>query len=281
MDDMRQSCETWRLLNDWHPLEGAVNMAVDEMLLEAVARPGALPVLRVYAWQPPCLSLGYGQPWADVDVAAAEARGWHVVRRPTGGRAILHTDELTYSLALPAEHPLALGTIVESYRRISQALLAALHTLGAAAFEAEPHPPEPAGGVLADGVCFRVPSHYEITVGGRKLIGSAQVRRRGGVLQHGSLPLGGDLARICDVLAYANDAARAEAAARLHARALTLETALGHRVLWEQAASAVISAFAHTFGIAFQPRPLTADERAHAHAIAARAYADPAYTARR
>src|SRR5690606_23158977 len=101
------------------------------------------------------------------------ALGWDVVRRPTGGRAILHTDELTYSLSLPETHPIAAGGIVESYRRISTALMRALAVLGApvSADRRDQKPASPGP------VCFEVPSHYEITFGERKLIGSAQTRR--------------------------------------------------------------------------------------------------------
>src|SRR5690606_4447389 len=114
---------------------------------------------------------------------------------------ILHTDELTYSIALPEDHPIADRGIIESYQRISRALMQALATLGAPVESSRrdemPKTPGP--------VCFEVPSHYEITFGERKLIGSAQMRRRGGMLQHGTLPLSGDVSRICDVLVYADE----------------------------------------------------------------------------
>src|SRR2546423_9952589 len=91
---------TWRLLLD-PPAARAWNMAVDEFLLDCWAAVGAPPTLRFYGWAPPCLSLGYFQPFGVVDVAGCRSLGVEVVRRPTGGRAILHDRELTYSLALP------------------------------------------------------------------------------------------------------------------------------------------------------------------------------------
>src|SRR5690349_10912993 len=108
----------WRLIYDI-PANGAWNMAVDESLVESVGAGQSPPTLRFYSWNSPCLSLGYGQRFTDVDVTRVDQLGWDVVRRPTGGRAILHTDELTYSLSLPADDDLAAGTIVESYQRIS------------------------------------------------------------------------------------------------------------------------------------------------------------------
>src|ERR1700694_1282876 len=118
--------EAWRVLNGRPiatPLNGALNMAIDEAILKAVGEATAPPTLRLYAWQPACLSLGYAQPGTDVDRARLAERGWDVVRRLTGGRAILHTDELTYSVAFPLDHRLAAGGIIDSYRRLSAALL--------------------------------------------------------------------------------------------------------------------------------------------------------------
>src|SRR5512134_3886256 len=114
--------------NDWRllitpPSPGAWNMAVDESILEHVGRGEARPTLRLFAWQPACLSLGQAQPHSDVDVTRLRARGWDVVRRPTGGRAILHTDELTYSVIASADEPAMAGTLLESYNRLAQGLL--------------------------------------------------------------------------------------------------------------------------------------------------------------
>ena len=148
------------------------------------------------------------------------ANGWGLVRRPTGGRAILHTDELTYSVIAPLNEERVYGSIIESYRRLSQALLEALHIIGLPARADKDHTlPEnlKSGGP----VCFEVPSNYEITFDGKKLIGSAQARRREGVLQHGSLPLTGDLARITTALVFPDEAARRAAGQRLLERAVT------------------------------------------------------------
>src|SRR5690606_14878512 len=110
----------WRLIRT-QPAAGAWNMAVDEAVLEAVGQGDVLPTLRLYAWNPPCLSLGFAQPVQDVDRAALARLGWELVRRPTGGRAILHTDELTYSVIAPLDEPRVAGSVLESYRRLSQA----------------------------------------------------------------------------------------------------------------------------------------------------------------
>ncbi len=266
----------WRLIYD-PPTSGIWNMAVDEAILQAVACGDAPPTLRFYDWDPPCLSLGYGQRANDVDFEAVTALGWTVVRRPTGGRAILHVDELTYSVALPGDDPLAAGDIVSSYRQISQALTAGLEQLGIHT-QSEPQLERRSGGP----VCFETPSHYEITVGGRKLVGSAQVRRYGGVLQHGSLPLHGDLGRICLALRYPDEAARAAAQRQVRARALTLvEAHNGHVFSWHEVADAIAEGFARVHGIQLLPAELTPAEYHQAERLAATVYGQPAFTHRR
>lgn len=246
----------WRVIYDC-PTSGIRNMAVDEAILQAVAAGKQPPTLRLYAWSPPCLSLGYGQRVTDIDFARLSEREWEAVRRPTGGRAILHTDELTYSLCLAADDPLAAGGILESYRHISAALLLALQRLGAPVAAA---PKEKSGGISGP-VCFEVPSDYEITVGGKKLVGSAQLRRKHGVLQHGSLPLHGDIARICDALVYEDEAAREQAKAQVRARATTLEAALGGRMVsWEAAAACLVAAASEVFEVELCAGSLSQDE---------------------
>src|SRR3972149_8392190 len=177
----------WRLLRH-PPAGGAWNMAVEEAILESARKGEAPPTLRLYDWQPACLSLGFAQSLTDVDASALQQRGWDLVRRPTGGRAILHTDELTYSVIGPTSEPRLAGSILESYQRLSQALLHSLELLGLPVRQ-QSRPSGSGNGQANNPVCFEVPSDYEIALGGKKLVGSAQARRKGGLLQHGSLPL--------------------------------------------------------------------------------------------
>ena len=268
---------TWRLVLS-PPLSGALNMAVDEAVLESVGQGLSLPTLRLYAWDPPCLSLGYAQPGTDLDLPSLQQRGWQFVRRPTGGRAILHTDELTYAVIAPPDEPRVSGSVLESYQRLSMALLRALQLLGAQPHAEEKAPaPNPSG---PGPVCFEVPSNFEITVEGKKLVGSAQARRKEGVLQHGSLPLVGDLTRITQGLAFPDEAARARAAERLLQRATTLEAVLHRRVSWDEAAQAFQEAFSQTLGLSFQPDALSPHEWARAQTLSAEKYSDPAWLLR-
>src|SRR5689334_4189220 len=224
--------EQWRIIID-PAYDGATNMAIDEAILEAVGSGDAPPTLRLYRWEPACLSLGYAQPASDADVERLADHGWHLVRRMTGGRAILHTDELTYSVALPLDHPLIRGTIPDSYRRISAALMVALKDIG---LEANADKRVKTHAAAVGPVCFEIPSDYEITAVGKKLVGSAQVRKHNGALQHGSLPLIGDVSRICQALVFADETTRQVASERVLERAITLETALGYKVTEDAAA---------------------------------------------
>lgn len=267
--------ERWRLFVE-PPRDGPFNMAIDEAILEAVGRGQAPPTLRLYRWIRPCLSLGYAQPASDADRERLQARGWQIVRRMTGGRAILHTDELTYSVTLPIGHPLASGSIVESYRRLSKGLLAALERLGLAA-GAEKRAQAINGSSKAP-ICFEVPSDYEITANGKKLVGSAQVRKQNGLLQHGTLPLEGDVTRICDALRFEGDAARQSARERMRARATTFAESAGFPANWEQAAEAMIAAFAETFEITLAPETLSAVEINRAEKLCISRYAHENWT---
>jgi len=256
-------------------------MAADEAILEHIYRGESAPTLRLYAWDPPCLSLGHAQPFADVDVARLKERGWEVVRRATGGRAILHTDELTYSVTGSGEEPILAGGVLESYNRLAQALLFAVHELGLPVEINVGHASSVASnGTNVNPVCFEVPSTYEITVGGKKLIGSAQARKKEGVLQHGSLPLFGDLTRICEALVFKDESARENAAQRLLARATTVETVLGRRVDWETAAQAFVRGFEAALGICFEREEMSQSELKRTQELVNEKYGHPEWIGR-
>jgi lipoyl(octanoyl) transferase len=275
---MTYEAAQWRLLYT-PPAAGAWNMAVDEAILEAVASGGSLPTLRLYRWEPPCISIGYAQPTSDVDLSLLNRYGWNLVRRPTGGRALLHTDELTYSVIAPIKEPRVAGSVLDSYSRLAQSLLVALQTLG---LPAQAQEKSDAGNSTrnTNPICFEVTSNYEILIGGKKLIGSAQARRKGSVLQHGSLPLCGDLSRITKVLHFENEQLRSEAAERLLQHASTVELVLGFTVPWEQAASAFSLAFSQNLNINFEIQPLNLGERKRTSSLVEEKYNHPNWTSR-
>ena len=270
----------WRLVIDAEPRSGAANMALDQAVAEAAAAGDAPPTLRFYRWSPPAVSLGRHQLVSDVDTDALAARAYDLVRRSTGGRAILHTDELTYSVAAPDAEPRVSGGVMESYLRLSNALVVGLQRVGLDGVEKE------SGSVRVghdvSEACFEVPSAYEIVADGRKLLGSAQSRRAGYVLQHGSLPLVGDITRLVEVLAL-----EPAEAARLHVdltqRATTLSAALG---VAEDAAVLEFDHLAHLFAQAFadelvldlKPAPITPPELRRTAELIRTQFAEDAWT---
>jgi lipoyl(octanoyl) transferase len=176
------------------PADGTTNMAIDEALLLRAGRTGET-LFRAYAWTRPTVSLGRNQPARGCyDLELARARGIDFVRRLTGGRAILHHREITYSVAAPIS---AFGPLPESYRTINRLLLEALRTLGVDAREATASSRAPTPSLAP---CFDAPVSGELVADGRKLVGSAQVREGGAFLQHGSILLDDDQHLLTDLL---------------------------------------------------------------------------------
>ncbi|MFO0840723.1 MAG: hypothetical protein U1D55_19625 [Phycisphaerae bacterium] len=167
------------------PLDGPTNMARDEHLLHAHDS----PAIRIYAWRPPTISLGYFQPFSAIEALPAELRALAVVRRLTGGGAILHDREVTYALTLGAALPIARQSPASLYALVHECWRAALARHGVATSLApDAYPlPSPRGGPF---FCFEKPGRTDLLFGDAKLLGSAQRRLPGRTLQHGSLILG-------------------------------------------------------------------------------------------
>ena len=217
----------------WHdavPRPGWLNMAIDCALLERATAGESW--LRLYAWSPSCLSFGRHEPAARrYDRERIAALGLDVVRRPTGGRAVWHAGELTYAVAAPAT---ALGTLREAYGEIHRVIRNALRTFGIPADLA------PARAAIRPdaGACFAAPAGGEVIVGDNKLVGSAQLRENGALLQHGSILLADDQAMVARLTSGDAPADHSAPLARL----------LGRRVSWEEAAEAVTEAAADRWG---------------------------------
>jgi lipoate-protein ligase A len=254
-----------------------MNMAVDEAIARAVVEELAPPTLRFYAWEPPCVSLGRHQPLAAIDAGRCAALGYDVVRRPTGGRAILHTGELTYSVAARQDDPLMSGLVLDVYLRLAGGLVDGLQRLGIDA-QAAPGTSRPGPDVSA--ACFEVPSAYEIVAGGRKLLGSAQSRRAGYVLQHGSLPLHGDLTRLVECLVLGSAEEREKLTRSLTDHATTLAYAAGRPVSFDEAGDALAAGFESELGIVLVREELTDTERDWALELARDKYGHTDWTER-
>ncbi len=179
---------SWQLIVD-DAIDGISNMAADAALLEKVEQsPEPRTVVRFYAWSCPTISLGRNQKIdAALDPDYCKAHGIDIVHRPTGGRAVLHDDELTYAVA--SNDAAYFGdTIYGNYRRVSEALCLGYNALGVPATLA-PDTRKIVSWTGADPPCFMSPSRYELMAGGRKIVGSAQRRVRSSFLQHGSMPI--------------------------------------------------------------------------------------------
>ena len=254
-------------------------MAQDEAILDAVSVGIAPPTLRFYSWNPACISLGNAQPVEDLDLDRLRARGWEYVRRLSGGRSILHTDEVTYSISLPATHPMLEGGIVESYRRLSLGLSAGLSFLSLDIHVEKEIDVTPED--RQNPVCFEVPSHYELTVAGKKIVGSAQVRRKAGALQHGTIPCEGDISRICEVLRWESEGARSAARKRVQARAATLKQSGASEFQFEKVARAIENGFSQALNIQFERQTISSEEVQRAEELLATRYRNPRWAGRR
>lgn len=209
------------------PRSGAENMARDTALMERARETGE-NVFSVYSWQAPTLSLGRNQRARDrYNVREMDRRGIDVVRRPTGGRALLHWREVTYSVAGSLGGD---GSLAESYERINRILLEGLRRIGVDAGEAPGGAPAPLPGDLP---CFATPARGELVSSGSKLVGSAQVRRKGAMLQHGSILIHDDQAVISSLLLDPGPEPP---------RAATLSGALGREPSVEEVANALFGA---------------------------------------
>lgn len=182
----------WRLLIH-DKKDPYYNMAVDEAISKSVAEGLSYPTLRFYLWEPATLSLGYFQKFEkEIDEEFCLNNNIGLVRRITGGRAVLHDDEITYSVAIPSNNPLYEKNLIESYKLIAEALAEGLKILNLnPSFSYKKLPNE-----HTSAVCFDAPSIYEITIDGKKIIGSAQKRFQNSFLQHGSIPFSIDLDKL-------------------------------------------------------------------------------------
>lgn len=254
------------------PLDGAQNMALDEALLQGRQRGSSPPTLRLYAWDPPTISLGYGQRLdARIDAEAAARLGIGLVRRPTGGSAILHegpASELTYSVVAGDGDFAGADDLLGTYRWIGAALCEGLRGLGAPAEMVSVQPSDPAS---MPTFCFARTGSYEIEVGGRKLVGSAQRRQGGAFLQHGAVMLDAHPERLAQVFPREADPLRGMT---------TVAAALGRRPSFDDVAAALAEGFRRAHGLELPPGGLTADETAQADDLAAAKYGAEAWTRR-
>ncbi|MCO7127285.1 lipoate--protein ligase family protein [Sporolactobacillus shoreicorticis] len=260
---------------EWYFIDSGIhspvyNMALDEYLLECGAKGRRQPVLRFYGWNPPGLSIGYFQKTAGkIDWEGTKAHQVTCVRRLTGGRAVLHHDELTYSVVIPEDDPDMPHSIVGAYRVLSKGLLEGFRAMGLSADLAIPSAKP---GSAHSPVCFEEASWYELVVEGRKAAGSAQTRQKGMILQHGSIPISVDEDELFDCFYYANTKLKERAKRAFSGKAVALEDLLGRKVDLAEVKKAFYHGFEKGLDIQLQPLILTEKDVRNVLALAEQKY---------
>ena len=265
----------WRLL-DSGVNNAFYNMAIDEAVMKASRAALIPPTIRFYQWSPPGLSLGYFQQTGkEVDWLACRGYNVDVVRRLTGGRAILHDDELTYSIVLNEDSGILPENVLESYRVISEGIIGALRSLG---IEAELKSPRAGQGAPRgfSAACFDAPSWYEVVVEDKKLVGSAQVRRQGVILQHGSIPFTVDADQLFAVLIFPNEGVRDRLKESFLKKAIAVKQ-ISPSIAIEDLKKSLVKSWERCFAIKLVSGQLIAEEREWVEELVASKYSQESW----
>lgn len=271
---MNMEKEIWRFIDSGN-CSPAYNMALDEVLLEWNSEGKFPPVIRFYGWNPATLSVGYFQKAEkEIDLEAVKRNGLGFVRRPTGGRGVLHDKELTYSVIVSEDHPEMPKTVTEAYRVISEGILQGFRELGLDAYFAVPRTEEEKQGLKnpRSAVCFDAPSWYELVVEGRKVAGSAQTRQKGVILQHGSILLDLDEDLLFSLFKYPSERVKERMQKNFKNKAVAVNALRETKVTVEEAKEAFRRGFEKGLNIKLEPYKLTDEEHAAVMKLAAEKY---------
>ncbi|MFO1443495.1 lipoate--protein ligase family protein [Bacillus sp. Bva_UNVM-123] len=266
--------EIWRFIDSGN-CSPSFNMALDEALLDWNSEGQFPPTIRFYGWNPPSLSIGYFQKVEkEINMEAVKKHKLGFVRRPTGGRGVLHEHELTYSVIVSEEHPNMPQSVTEAYRVISEGILKGFHHLGMEAYFAVPKTIEERESLKnpRSAVCFDAPSWYELVVEGRKVAGSAQTRQKGVILQHGSILLDIEEEKLFSLFNYPNERVKERMQKAFKNKAVAINEISKTRVTLEQAKEAFKKGFEEGLHIELEPYELSVDEMAYVTKIAKERY---------
>ncbi|MCM2531683.1 lipoate--protein ligase family protein [Neobacillus pocheonensis] len=266
--------EVWRFIDSGNG-SPSFNMALDEALLEWHSEGKIPPVIRFYGWDPATLSVGYFQKVEkEIDMDAVKAYQLGFVRRPTGGRGVLHEHELTYSVIVSEDHPEMPKSVTEAYRVISEGILKGFQHLGLETYFAVPKTDEEREALKnpRSSVCFDAPSWYELVVEGRKVAGSAQTRQKGVILQHGSILLDLDEDKLFSLFKYSNERVKERMKKAFKSKAVAINAISPRRITIEEAKEAFYKGFAEGLNIDLEPYQLTDEELAYVQKIAKERY---------
>lgn len=266
--------EIWYFLDSGNQ-SPAYNMALDEALLDWHSEGKIPPTIRFYGWAPATLSIGYFQKVEkEINMDAVHAHNLGFVRRPTGGRGVLHEHELTYSVIVSEDYPEMPKTVTEAYRVISEGILKGFHHLGLDAYFAVPKTSEERDSLKnpRSAVCFDAPSWYELVVEGRKVAGSAQTRQKGVILQHGSILLDIDEEKLFSLFKYTNDRVKERMKAAFKNKAVAINEISTRRISLDEAKEAFYKGFTEGLNIELVPYELSSAESDYVKKIAIERY---------
>ena len=271
--------EKWHFINSG-PRSAAYNMALDEALLNWHSKGEIGPVLRFYEWEPATLSIGYFQQVErDIRIEQVKKEGFGFVRRQTGGRGVLHDDELTYSVIVSEKYPNMPETVTEAYRVISQGLLEGFRLLGFQAEFSVPQSEEEQAALKRpkSGVCFDAPSWYELVVEGKKIAGSAQTRQKGVILQHGAILRHLDIDRLISLFRFPSEEAKQRMYDSLPQRAVAIDQLTERDIPIDELVRAFSKGFEKALHITLQPYTLTKEQEEEVHQLMEEKYANDAW----
>ncbi|WP_027956631.1 lipoate--protein ligase family protein [Halobacillus kuroshimensis] len=261
--------ETWYFVDSGH-CTPAINMALDEALMNWHREGSIPPVLRFYGWEPAGLSVGYFQKVkGKIDLDGVQKHGYQLVRRQTGGRAVLHDHELTYSVIVSEKHEDMPDSVKEAYLVISKGLLEGFRNLN---IDADFAVPEGKLDVNGSAVCFEEPSWYELIVNGKKAAGSAQTRKRGIILQHGSIPIEVDDGKLFDMFVYKNERIKERARKAFGSKAVAINEILEEPVSFEETKHAFKQGFEKGLNVHLEPFHLSEEQWDEVRKIARERY---------
>ena len=252
----------WYFINSG-PCSPSYNMALDEALLDMHSQGEIPPVIRFYEWNPATLSIGYFQSAEkDIDFDALKTQQLGFVRRPTGGRAVLHESELTYSIIVTEEYPNMPATVTEAYRVLSDGLLVGFQNLGLDAYFSIPDTEEKQADLKKpkSAVCFDAPSWYELVVEGKKVAGSAQTRQKGVILQHGAILLDLDEEKLLSVFKFSSPEAKERMRRKLPEKAVAINQLTDMEITIPQCIKAFKEGFEQALEIELVPYELTDEQ---------------------
>lgn len=274
---------TWYFINSGS-CSPSFNMALDEALMDWHSEGLLPPIIRFYGWNPPTLSIGYFQN-VEKEINMEEVRKHNLgfVRRPTGGRGVLHEHELTYSIIVSEDYPNMPATVTEAYRVLSEGLLIGFQKLGLDAYFSVPDTDEKKSDLKnpKSAVCFDAPSWYELVVEGKKVAGSAQTRQKGVILQHGAILLDLDENKLVSLFNYPSEEVKNRVLRNLPEKAVAINRLRKTPASVEECIVAFKEGFAKGLDVELQPFSLTEEQINYVKRLEASRYANDEWTYRK